>query len=178
MNICGLSPSERLCPTGEESWGLPWSQLSHRYTKLFEMHDESLWKRRGGEYRNLLKTTDVPIIMQQQHEDIPASVAFPLQQAIDEFGDYFNSSIAYMLSLAILEGHKEINIYGVDNHTDSEFAYERPCNEYLIGQARGRGITVNIHGDSHLLRFSPDIHFEGEIIHYTTRYGYLEGKAA
>lgn len=152
---------------------MPWSQVSHRYTKLFEMHDRSLWERRGEEYLDLLKSSDVPIVMQQQYEDIPNSVPFPLQDAIVEFGDYFNSSIAYMLALAILEGHDEIEIYGVDNLTDSEFAYERPCNEYFIGMAKGMGLDVKIAEGSHLLKFHPDIQFNDTTIHYRGRYGYL-----
>lgn len=50
------------------------------------------------------------------------------------------SSIAYMQALAIAEGFEEIAIVGVDMAADSEYAAQKPCCEYLIGLAKGRGI--------------------------------------
>lgn len=167
-----MSPSARVAPTDVESYGLPWSGYSHRYSVHFEMHDRSLWERRGPEYLEALRDSPVPVYMQRVEPDIPQSVAFPLDDAIALGGDYFNSSIAYMLALAALMGH-DVNVYGVDNHTDGEWWFERPCNEYWIGLLRGQGRRVWVHPDSSLLRFMPDIHFQGETQHYRQRYGWL-----
>ena len=49
---------------------------------------------------------------------------------------------AYMLALAIYEGVDKVGIWGVDLHCDSEYSYQRPNMEYLIGLARGRGMKV------------------------------------
>lgn len=78
-----------------------------------------------------------------------------------------------MLALAIMEGHRAIEMYGVDNATNGPCHLERPCNEYLIGHARGRGTAVRISEESSLLKFNLDINFDGEIIHHVERYGYL-----
>lgn len=173
VQICGMAPSRKAIDLGKEAWGLPWDPLSHRYSVWFEMHDRSLWSRRGHEYIETLRTSEVPIYMQRHYDDIPASVAFPVEQVAEVIGaDYFNSSIAYMLGLAILQS-RDIEVWGVDNHTDSEWWFERPCNEYLIGVARGKGLNVWIHPDSSLTKFMPDIHFNGEIQHYKGRYGWL-----
>ena len=173
IQICGMAPSRKGIDLSKEAWGLPWDPLGHRYSRWFEMHDRSLWERRGPEYLELLQTSEVPVYMQQHYDDIPASVAFPVEHVAEVIGaDYFNSSIAYMLGLAILEA-QNIEIYGVDNHTDGEWFYERPCNEYLIGIARGRGLNVWIHPDSSLCKFMPNIHFNGEIQTYRGRYGWL-----
>lgn len=174
IEICGLAPSEKLKPhpSEGEAWGLPWSPYAHRYTRYFEMHDRSLWERRGEEYVEYLRTTEVPIYMQKVEPDIPSSVEFPLQDAIEMVGDYFNSSIAYMLALGILEGH-DMDLWGVDNSPFEEWAFERPCNEYLIGIAKGRGLNVWVHPSSALLRFTPDILYLDQRQNYHRRYGWL-----
>lgn len=172
IDLCGLSPSRKNKPLVNEAWGLPWDPLSHRYSILFEMHDRSLWERRGPEYVELLRNSHAPIYMQRVEPDIPQSMEYPLAEAIELGGDYFNSSIAYMLAYAAIEGH-DVDIYGVDNHTDEEWWFERPCNEYWIGMLRGLGCAVRIHPDSSLTKFAPDIKFGDEVIHYEKRYGWL-----
>jgi hypothetical protein len=172
IQIVGMAPSEREADPLEDSWGLPWGPLPYRHCAWFEMHDRSLWERRGADYLALLRDSDVPIYMQRQEPDIPMSRAYPLGPVSKLTGDYFNSSIAYMLGLAILE-RRDVMIYGVDNHTEDEWAYERPCNEYLIGVARGRGLKVWIHPESSLCRFSPNVKFGDEVQTYKGRYGYL-----
>ena len=74
------------------------------------------------------------------YSDIPNATAYPMEDVSAVVGDYFNSSIAYMLGLAIVEKVDRIGIWGVDLNCDDEFAYQRPNAEYLIGFARGRGI--------------------------------------
>lgn len=111
--------------------------------------------------------------MQKVEPDIPMSREFPLAEAIELGGDYFNSSIAYMLALAALESH-DVDVYGVDNHTHEEWWFERPCNEYWIGLMRGRGQKVWIHPASSVTRFMSEIMFGDERINYCTRYGWLK----
>jgi hypothetical protein len=136
------------------------------------MHDRSLWERRGHEYLDYLRGCDAPIYMQRVEPDIPMSREFPLERAIALGGDYFNSSIAYMLAWCALEG-ADVDIYGVDNHSDEEWWFERPCNEYWIGVLKGMGRDVWIHPESSVTKFMPDIKFGDEVIHYVRRYGYV-----
>ena len=174
VQICGLSPSYKRAPVTHEAWGLPWSPLNHRYSVWFEMHDRRIWEKRGPEYLDLLRMADVPIYMQQEWEDIPNSVEYPLISVISDVGcDYFQSSIAYMLGLAVFE-HKDIELYGVDNHEGDEFALERPCNEYMLGVAVGRGLQVWVHDSSSLLRFAPENAYLDDVVTYKPRYGWLE----
>lgn len=172
VQIHGLSPSHKTAPYADERWGLPWSPLSPRYCIQFEMHDRSLWEQRGPEYVESLRRMEVPIYMQDVQPDIPMSRRFPLEEAVALGGDYFNSSIAYMLALAALEGC-DVELYGIDNHTRDEWWFERPCNEYWIGLMRGRGLDVWIHPASSLTRFMPDIKFLDDVQHYEGRYGWL-----
>ncbi len=174
VRIVGLAPSARGASKDapEEMWGLPWDPMYPRYTRLFEMHDRCLFEKRGQGYVDQLVHEEyVPIYMHQCHDDMPAAVPYPFQSVISQCGDYFNSSIAYMLALAIAEHFERIEIYGVDNAAGEEWEKERACNEYLIGQAVGRGIDVWIHPDSSLLKPNLDILYLNERQQYVGRYG-------
>ena len=65
---------------------------------------------------------------------------------------YLSSSIAYELALAIYEGFEEIHLYGVDLNTESEYAWQKPGVEYLLGVAVGRGIKVVLPDNCPLLK--------------------------
>jgi hypothetical protein len=70
--------------------------------------------------------------------------SYPLDEIVEKFGSkYFTSSIAYMLALAITKKPEEINIWGIDMEQGTEYAHQRPCVLYWIGQAEARGITVD-----------------------------------
>jgi hypothetical protein len=117
----------------------------------------------GGEaaitHRNWLSELTVPVYMLQKEHDIPYSVAFPMQEVADKLGKtchgtaYLESSIAYMMALAILEmkAGDRIGIWGCDLATGGEYAYQRPNMEYLIGLARGKGIGVYVPPQNALL---------------------------
>ena len=104
-----------------------------------------------------LRMSKVPVYMLDKQDDIRMSVQFPMKEVTALVGKtnkgtpYLESSIAYMMALAILEKVDRIGIWGVDLHCDSEYAFQRPNMEYLVGLARGRGIKVYIPPQSALL---------------------------
>ena len=101
--------------------------------------------------------------MQEHYEDIPASVAYPLEEMIEAYGiprigqeyrkdAYFTNSVSFMLALAIHEGADVIGIYGVDMAVLSEYNEQRPSCEYYIGVAKGRGIEILLPTEADLLK--------------------------
>lgn len=130
-----------------------------------------------------------PIYMQQRWDDIPASVEYPfaaVQESVfkgfprglwDTQKDWYNSSPAYMIALALHEGATTIGLYGIDVLDDSEFTLERPCLEYLIGLAVGRGVEVVIpEGPTALGKFrGTGIKLGNMSPTYTGRYGRIDG---
>lgn len=165
--VIGLADSSRdEAPWNDpqwQKWGLAWDSRWPEMARTFEMHElRELPNRRYVEelrYRNALH-------MQEQFEKVPGSVRYPLEAVIESVGDYFVSSIAYMLALAIHEGTDEIGLWGVDMDIGGEYEYQRANAEYLIGLARGRGIKVHIPPSSPLCKFAPMLGYEG-------RYGRL-----
>lgn len=139
--ICGMA--EREIPKGYELWGMPWDAEWVRMDVMFDMHHPSLLTDKHIER---LKEVWVPLYMQE--EFYSNARRYPLEKVIKSVGDYFACSISYMLGLAIHRGIKDIVITGVTGSED--YATQRPSIEYLIGLARGRGLNVDILGETEL----------------------------
>ena len=199
--IVGLSPSTyEDAPWGDdewEIWGLPWDSMWELIDVHFEMHAIELLKMSTilpPRYFDRLRSSK-NLYMQQEYEEIPNAKEYPLEEVKDKCGDYFNSSISYMLAYAIRLSsllssvpHSrvyKIGIWGVDmddiEAPDSndpsyktEYKYQRPNLEYLIGFARGLGIEVYIPEQSSLCKFNGEgIPFGPLFPNYPTRYGFL-----
>lgn len=105
-------------------------------------------------YLSWLADKKVPVYLQEKNPNVPLSVRIPIELLVINFGDYFASSIAYAVAIGILSGYEEIALYGIDLLDDSEYEYQRPNTEYLLGVAAGKGIKVVIPNTSALLKFN------------------------
>lgn len=94
------------------------------------------------------------IVTKWPDPEIPNSVAYPLDDLIAFFGlAYWSCSVSYMIALAIYEGWDDITLAGMYHVEDSwEYAHHKPCVEFWVGQALGRGINVTIHGETMLVK--------------------------
>ncbi len=156
---------------GWENWGL--NELYRympldKFSRWFELHPRADFEKpaeQGGDPEHIksLMTFGIPVYMTVHHDDIPASVALP--RAFIEAGirdKYITSTPAWMLALAIAEGFTTIGLFGIDMAQDIEYADQRPCMEYLIGLARGRGITVILPKTSDMCKAVAQYGFESE----------------
>ena len=168
-----------------EVWGLPWDEERWPYfDRLFDIHPLECIReatpsfyRRG--YEDRLRELEYPLYMQEGYIDIPNAIEYPLQEVSALVGDYYNSSIAYMLALAIFEEYDKIGLWGVDmigrgemGHAD-EYADERPNCEYLLGFAKAKGIEIYLPDECPLLKFGGRFPLGTVIPNYGHRYGYL-----
>ena len=201
--IVGLSPSTHEdAPWGDdewEIWGLPWDSMWELIDIHFEIHalellkDSTILPPRYFDRLNSLST----LYMQKEYSDVPNAMAYPLAEVINTLGvDYFNSSISYMLGLAIhrIKSYRyrdtplyesKIGLWGVDMDDiealdpndpsyKTEYKYQRPNLEYLIGFARGLGIEVYIPEQSSLCKFNGEgVPFGPLFPNYPQRYGFL-----
>lgn len=86
------------------------------------------------------------IIMQDMNEDVPGCTYFPV---VATAGDkpYLTSTLAHMLAFAIrFYPDYEIELYGFEAESGTEYAAQRPCIEYWIGYGRGRGMSITAPG--------------------------------
>lgn len=133
---------------GFEYWGTS-DQYGHmkKIDRMFEIHDAAAirnYKPRGGQPDHVAELNRIgcPVYVIEPMPDLEHATEYPLDAIIDQYGGYFVCSSAYMLALAIYEGFEEIHLYGIDMAVTSEYFFQRPCVEYWIGIARGKGIKV------------------------------------
>lgn len=165
ISLVGFASNTRdLAPYKDASWEI-WGlnnlyAFIPRYTRWFEMHDPAqILGLYGQPYVDFLKGCTVPLYMQKHVPEYPASIAFPLaelgaQGYGGEDGQFWPSSISYMLALAISEQPAEIALYGIDLVGGDEHSLQREGCGFLIGLARGRGIKVTIPPAASLLKSS------------------------
>ena len=167
--IVGLAPaSHDLAPWDDpnwEVWGLAWDSRRWECSRTFEMHEWPLLiDYTTAEYRSTLP--ELPGLYTADGM-VKGSTRYPLDEVAKTIhGDYFCSSVAFMLALAIHEGAEEIGIYGVEMRAEDEYFYQRANLEYLIGLARGKGIAVHLPESSPVCKFQSDPTFI-----YDGRYG-------
>jgi len=167
--IVGSAPHRMDAPYHDskwEIWGIndQWRWMP-RFDVLFEFHHPDKFSGDGKQQRQeWLKNHKgpQPIIIQQVFDEIPKSIAYPLDDIrkmfrVDEDRDlYANNSVSFVLAFAIaqLQAGDEIGLWGVDMSTwqaDGEYAHQRPSCEYFIGIAKGRGINIVLARTSDLL---------------------------
>lgn len=175
--IVGCADSKVIVPFSDpeyEFWGV--NNLyggtpingSH-YDRWFEIHTitssekggQKIYERRWNpvfrgqkvnDYVSDLAKLPYMIYMQHRWEEIPNSVAYPINEIVTAFGRYFTNTISYEIALAIMMGYKTIAIYGVDMAVGTEYEKQRPSCEYMIGIAKGLGIEVIIPDEADLLK--------------------------
>jgi hypothetical protein len=146
-----------------EIWGLNESHdfsWFKNWTRWFQLHPKEYFSRamdpkRGVKFHYdwLKEKHNKPIYMQYVYPEIPDSVEYPLQTVVNKFfgkmwhGDeqpkFFNSSVDYMIALALLEGKFDrIELYGVEMANDTEYVYQKSGATFWMGVARGMGVEV------------------------------------
>lgn len=135
------------------------------------MHLEAIWRNplnrtHPDHYKWLSTQTEVPVYMQEVYPDVPMSVKYPLQEILDMLvRPYFNktpfgSTPAYALAWGIYKGYPEIECYGIELGTDTEYYFQREEFCYWCGVASGRKVKVTLYTDK--LLNSPMYGYEGE----------------
>jgi hypothetical protein len=153
LAIVGTAGSSGAAPYDEEIDGKPlyeiWSvgtaqakEDVKRIDRLFELHPKRYWGQLAVQAR--MNEFDGPIYMQDHYEDIPKSVKYPYDEVKKKFmlpsmGDnlYVTNTITWIILLAIHEGYKDINLYGVHMAHESEYAYQRSSCSWALGIIHG-----------------------------------------
>lgn len=171
--VVGLSPTSHYgAPWKDPSWelwGLTWDHDRLRFHRTFEMHDLTNLRVIYGErlpgYLERLRECE-RLYMQDAYPEVANAQRYPIEEVTRTCGDYFCSSLAYAMALAIHEGAEEIGLWGIDMKAEGEYGHQKPNMEYLIGLARGKGIKVFIPDQSPLCKFVTELDYE-----YSGRYG-------
>lgn len=157
----------------DEVWTINGFSNVFQCTRGFAMDDVrvQISRAEGGNKKvaNMLeafKRHPGPVYTSVPHPDYPALVEYPLEAVINSTGqDYFNSTIAYAIALAIHERAETIAIYGADYTFPDRHIAERgrACCEFWLGIAHARGIKIGVPGDTSLMDACED---EGRMYGY------------
>lgn len=184
--ICGFASSSRhAIPTDNPEWEIWGLNQFYRHTKRADRwadihHNWDSENVPGTDHRGWIKDCGIPVYMLEAHADLPTSVRFPIERLIEKFGDYYTSTVALLLAVAIDEIDRRvedqmqggtydlpadvvtaqrkyydeftIGIFGIDLVVGEEYFWQKACAEYFIGIAIGRGIRVMVPPNSALLR--------------------------
>ena len=142
-----------------EIWGL--NQLYRhipRADRWFDIHanyDEHVVE--GTDHCAWIRNAPIPVYMNAVHPHYPSSVRFPIEATMDYFGqggrlDYYTSTVAYMLALAIMEEFEVIGVYGIDLIAKQEYMDQKPCTEFYLGWAMAKGVRLEIPPESALMK--------------------------
>jgi len=162
--LIGTAPSSRmLAPYNDPSWQI-WGCSPGNMNSLprvdlwFELHSNLLWPEHesyGKPYIEWLKQQAFPIYMQDQSL-VPQAMTFPKNEMVEQFGDdFFTSSFAWMMALAISMGAAEIALYGIDMASRDEYIRQRPGFYYFRQMARQRGVKVSAPHESDIMQSPP-----------------------
>lgn len=106
-----------------------------------------------------LKSRPMPVFLAEAKPGWPTAHVFPTKAILDFFAtywplrltrtqtiepgpDYEVSTPSWMLMQAIMEGYREIHVYGIHLATEWEYVQQRPNFEFLLGIAAGKGIKI------------------------------------
>lgn len=167
--IVGSAPSSMMqAPYDDPSWeiwGLAWRQDMPRCDMYFDIHAltsdrKHILGNSVAEYIAVMKQRNKPHMLQEEVEGFEHSIRYPLVEVLQDLrerthgqfdGKYLSCSIAYMLAYAMYCRYPVIALYGVDLIDDTEYVYQRPNMEYLIGIATAHGHKVEIPDNCALL---------------------------
>jgi hypothetical protein len=144
-----------------------WAALG-KYPRLdacFEIHRPFIWKLNinmpPGEYIAWLgQPHDFPIYTQKKYKVVPSAVKFPMKEIQAKYlqklyrgkaqiGQFFTSSVAYMIALALHLGYERIEVYGVEM-TAERYQYQRDSVFWWMGLANGLGVEIVVPENSEL----------------------------
>jgi len=137
-----------------EMHGKSWVKMDG-VTGWFQLHPKWSFTKehRWDHWGWLQRKHPFPIYMQRQFDDIPSGVAYPLREIQREFlGGFvrgeaameklFTSTFAYMFALALHQGFRRVEIYGIELSLGAEYEYQREAMAFWIGKASGLGVEV------------------------------------
>lgn len=181
VRLLGKGLGWELCPDrqpGWELWGLNGLLFANKKLDRIFMMDildempsvkSGTWELQDViEQANKLK---IRLVGPYKYDEIPTSEAYPIDEAIREFGiPYFNNTIAFMIAYALLHGVEELQIWGINQASGTEYFYEKGCVEYWLGIASGMGVKVSVHGKHSELLTNKDRYGGNKLYGYNASY--------
>lgn len=129
-----------------------------RADAVFDIHPAEDIYRRSQEdvpFGNWLKSEkNIPYYTPEPVADCPNNIVYPIEEVSNHVlknfkrdgkpNKYFTSGPCYALAMAIHQGYKRIEMYGIEMENNTEYLYQRDGIALYLGIAAGRNIEVII----------------------------------
>lgn len=139
-----------------------------RWNVLFQLHKPEVYRSTtnwvaANHWEWLQAQRQGTIYMQDIDPDVPCSAQYPLDEILENIPGadmrwhqppgnphegrrgWFDLSAAYALALALHQGYQEIDIYGMDLESNTEYSYQLGCWRFWVGIALGMGVNLTVH---------------------------------
>lgn len=129
---------------------------SHNWVDDFQKQNTSHW--------NWLQTNHGPdkiIWMQNNDPRVPNSRKYPLDEILAQpwaKRKWITSTASFSLALGIYLGYKDIDVYGIELSSNTEYYAQLHNWQYWVGVADGMGINLTLH--------SGEMHFQDRLYGY------------
>lgn len=145
----GYDPSHwdrTLCMATDPEWAM-------RATHVTEAHHPEVVSRWGNDHAERLEfMADVrPLYTAYKWDKVLGASHRTMEHRTLTHGGWVESSVGYMLALALQWKPSKIGVFGVDMACESEYQHQRPNACYLLGVAAGMGVNVWVHPASRLM---------------------------
>ncbi len=172
-----------------------WMQ-GKRWDVLFQLHKPEVYQSATNwvakdHWQWLQAQREKTIWMQDYDLDVPCSERYPLEAILRSIPGadmnwlqgpgspwtagrgWFDLSAAYALALALHLGYREIEIYGLDLESNTEYSYQLGCWRFWVGIALGMGAHLVVKCSSHDFGSGRMYGYDGEMQiskkHFSTR---------
>lgn len=166
----------------------PTDDWCKRWDMLLEIHVPSVYKnlnnpRHKDHWAWLKQSHGKPIYMQKVDPEVPDSVAYPVQEILDEYmstltyegrrQQYIRATVCYAVALALYLGYEEIHIWGVELLDYAEYRSQQNNFAFWVGIATSRKVPVTLHCCKGM--FSQPLYGYEEFMQEDKLQRYLEG---
>lgn len=184
--IVGTAPTRTAVPYDDpalEIWHLndAWVLNPPRADAWFDLHPiDKMWFRpsnnkvfagdvpagyfvRPHGHLEWLRKQVIPVYVQDAAQlGSPSAVTFPRERCEREIFPTYDSSPAWMVALALLEGVTELHVYGIHLATEWEYQRQKPNFESLLTLAAARGVKVILPKGCPLMRSAHQYGYEDD----------------
>lgn len=135
-------------------------KLSTKFNAPFDNPDYDIWGFNYHQDFNKIKRYTIWFDLHSYNPNPIADITrenFPFQECENLVGgQYFNNSASYLIAYAILQGYKEIELYGMRFNSGTEIRNQEYHNvRELIFFAKGMGIKISAPFDLRMFETYP-----------------------
>jgi len=168
LKICivGSAPHSTMhAPFGSDDWTIwgvspsVWATaVQHGYDKRFdgwfELHRYGNYPNMCAEYRAWLESLEVPVFTSEPVSSLKNNIELPVEELVGKYGPYwFNSTVSWMMAMAIEQEPTQIALYGIDMAANEEYFSQKMGCIRMAEIAVSQGIQVTAPFESDL--FTP-----------------------